>query len=119
MVHEKFSKFYGRPGEDFHLWCARIEAFLEGKSVLRTIRSDPLSGEVVGEQDRKDVVTARAVIIQGSGNQLLLLCSNVRQNYFAMWWRLQDRYAVSNTATRVQQQIKLARMSYTRDSMQY
>lgn len=35
-----------------------------------------------------------------------------------MWNRLKDRYAVSNTATKVQLQSKLSRMSYRLDSME-
>lgn len=62
---------------------------------------------------QKKISTACAIIIQGLGDKPLRLCLGERTDPFRMWKRLNDRYAVSNTATRVQLQSKLSKLSYT------
>ena len=110
---KKVYKFYGRPAEDFHIWCCRTEAALEDKKALSMIHADPLeSPDSVDDDARQKIATARAVIIQGLGDRPLRLCLSVKENPFKMWSRLKERYAVSNTATKVQLQSRLSRMSY-------
>lgn len=115
---KKIYKFYGKPGDDFQLWCARTEAALEAKEVLEMTQEDVLAGQALSEEVKKKVATARAVLIQGLGDRPLRMCLVARNDPFRMWKRLQDRYAVSNTATKVQLQAKLSRTSYKSESMQ-
>lgn len=109
-------KFEGEPDEDFHLWMARTEAALQDKEVWNVVEADvignadadvPLSDEI-----QKNVAKARAVIMQGLGDNPLRLCLNDRENPHAMWNLLKDRYAVVNVATKVQLHYQLARLSY-------
>lgn len=81
MGQDKVSKFHGKPSEDFHLWCARIKAVLEGKPVLRVIRSDLLVGGGLLEQGRGDVTAACEVIIQGFGDRPLRLCLSAKKKH--------------------------------------
>lgn len=115
---KKIHKFYGKPGEDFHLWCARTEAALQAKEALSVVLNDAL-GDVEGLDDdtSKAIATARAILIQGLGDRPLRLCLSERNNPHRMWNRLKERYAVSNTATKVQLQGKLSRMTYQGQSM--
>lgn len=74
---------------------------------------DELSAEV-----QLKIATTRAVLIQGLGDRPLWLCLSARTDPVKTWSRLRDRYAVSNTATRVQLQARLARMVYSGQMMQ-
>lgn len=116
---KKIYTFYGKAGEDYHLWCARTQAALESKALLEMIRHDALmEHENPDEPLLQKVETARAVIIQGLGNRPLRLCLAVKENLYLIWKRLKDRYAVSNTATKVQLKAKLSRMNYKGESME-
>ena len=118
---KKVYRYFGKPGEDFHLWQARTEAALQAKEVLYVVESDILGTAEDGnltEGQRKDTAIARAVLIQGMGDRPLRLCLSAKENPYRMWVRLRERYAVSNTATKVQMQSKLTRMSYTGQPMQ-
>ena len=98
-------KFRGKAGEDFFLWAARTEAALASKELLYLIERDVLSGNNEPDEGTvKHISTARAVLIQGMGDRSMRLCLTVRENPFAMWSRLKDRYTVFNTATRLQLQ---------------
>ena len=110
---KRIYRFFRKPGEDYHLWCARTEAALAAKEVMQVVETDVLTTDVpLTAEITKQVATARAVIIQGLGDRPLRLCLNFRNNPYKMWTRLRDRYAVSNTATRVQLHTKMSRMSY-------
>ena len=111
-------KFYGKPGEDFHLWTARTEAALEAKEVLDVVTVDLLSSAEISDELSKKISKARAIIIQGLGDRPLRLCLSVKTDPYKMWSKLRDRYAVSNTATKVQLQTRLSSMSYQEQSMQ-
>ena len=74
--------------------------------------------EAPGEEVLKQISISRAVLIQGLGDGPLRLCLCVKYNPYKIWNRLKDRYAVSNTATRVQIQTKFSRMSYKGQSLQ-
>ena len=116
---KRLYKFYEKPGEDYHLWCVRTEAALAAKEVLHIVETDVVSTEQpLSVEVAKQVATARAVLIQVLGDRPLRHCLSVKDSPHKMWRRLRDRYAVSNTATRVQLQSKLSRMSYKGQSMQ-
>lgn len=72
--NKKVYKFYGKPGEDYHLWCARTDAALAGKDALDVVISDVLNqtGEL-SDEFRKKIATARAIVIQGLGDRPLRL----------------------------------------------
>lgn len=117
--NKKIYKFYGKLGEDFHLWAARTDAAMKSKEVYCPIESDllldgmdSLSGEM-----KKAIADSCALVIQGLGDRPLRLCLGDKDDPFRIWRRLRDRYAVSNTATRVQLQSKLSRMCYTTQAM--
>ena len=111
-------KFYGKQGEDFHLWTARTEAALEAKEVLDVVTVDLLSSAEISDELSKKISKARAIIIQGLGDRPLRLCLSVKTDPYKIWSKLRDRYAVSNTATKVQLQTRLSSMSYQEQSMQ-
>ena len=116
---KRIYKFYGKPREDFSLWCARPEAALAAKEVLLMVESDVFAdGDAIDESVMRQVATARAILIQGLGDRPLRLCLTAKDNPFKMWARLKDRYAVSNIATRVQLQTRLSRVNYKGQSMQ-
>lgn len=82
---KKVYNFNRRPGEDFHLWCVRTESALEAKVDIRTTQSDLLRGDgELSDADRKDVATARAVVIQGLGYRILRLCLPAKNNPFVI-----------------------------------
>ena len=112
-------KYLGKPGEDFYLWAARTEAALESKDVLHVVTSDVLSqeGERMDEMKRC-IATVRAILIQGMGSRPLRLWLSAKDSPYRMWVKLKERYAVSNTATKVQIQSKVARLVYKRHPMQ-
>lgn len=110
--------FYGKSGEDFHLWCARTEAALQAKDVLHVVIVDAfVDHREPDDETQKAIATARATVIQGLGDRPLRLCLSERDNPHKMWLRLKNRYALSNTATRVQLQSKLSRMNYWNQPM--
>ena len=110
---KKVFKFFGKPGEDYQLWAARTQAALYEKGVGYVIENDLLTEGDVNDDIQKNICTACAVIIQGLGDKPLRLCLGEKNDPFKMWKRLSDRYAVSNTATRVQLQSKLTKLSYS------
>lgn len=110
-------KFHGKAGEDFNLWAARAEAALNAKDVGDMLSFDALASDDVDDDTRKSCATACAVLIQGLGDKPLRLCLPEKSNPYRMWNKLQERYAVSNTATRVQLQARLARMMYINQPM--
>lgn len=96
---KKVHRFFGKSGEDFHLWEARTEAALESKEVLYVLQSDVLDTETeLTNEQKKHIATARAMLIQGIGDRPLRLCLSAKDNPQRMWVRLRERYAVSNTA---------------------
>ena len=110
--NKKIFKFFGKPGEDYQLWAARTQAALYAKDVGEVIENDVLSEGEVDTELQKKICSACAVIIQGLGDKPLRLCLADRSDPFKMWKRLRERYAVSNTATRVQLQSKLSKLLY-------
>lgn len=112
-------RFFCKPSEDFHLWCARTEAALESNRALSMIQEDFLAEEgELSQAEKQNVAVARSVLNQGRGDRPLRLCFSARKNPYAMWKRLQNRYAASNTAKRVQLPARLAHMVYNGESMQ-
>ena len=117
-VSKRFYKFFGRPGEDYQLWCARTEAALQAKEVLDVVLNDPFeAGAVEDEATLRAIASSRAIIIEGLGDRPLRLCLSEKENPYRMWIRLRERYAVSNTATKVQLQARLSRTTYQGQSM--
>ena len=72
---KRVHKFFGRSGEDYHLWSARTEAALEAKGVLHVVVSDVFVSGDLAEDTVKAIATARAVLIQGLGDRPLRLFS--------------------------------------------
>ena len=115
---KRLQKFYGRPGEDYHLWAARTEAALESKEVLDVVKNDIVgSGDALTDEQKLAVAKVRAMLIQRLGDKPLRLCLSERENPHKMWTRLSDRYAISNLVTRVQLHTKLSRFSYSGQPM--
>lgn len=69
-----------------------------------------LSLSEIQEDVRVKITKARAIIIQGLGDKPLRAILTDRENPHLIWNRLNERYAISNIATRVQLQAKLTRM---------
>ena len=116
---KKIQKFFGRPGEEYYLWAARTKAALAGKGLQYLVGIDVLGGdEAPGEEVQKKIFIPRAISIQVFGDRPLRICLSVENIPFKMWKKLKDRYAVSNTATQVQLQTKLSRMSYKEQALQ-
>ena len=117
--NKKVYKFLAKSGEDFHLWSARTEAALKAKEVHHTVESDIISDnpDSLNDDVKKAISTACALIIQGLGDRPLRLCLTDKDDPFKMWKRMKDRYAVSNTATRVQLQSRLSRMTHSNQPM--
>ena len=116
--NKRIYKFFGKPGEDYHLWAARTEAALESKEVLGIVQEDIIGAGPPDDEIQRRLSKARAIIIEGLGDRLLRLCLSAKDNPYRMWNKLKDRYAVSNTATKVQLQTRLSRMSYKNQPMQ-
>lgn len=116
--NKKVYKFFGKSGEDFHLWLRRTEAALEGKDVLHIIQDVHVSPEPLADDVRKEVAIARATVIQGLGDRQLRIFITVKDRLTKIWTRLRDRYAVSNTATKVQLQTRLSTISHNGSYMQ-
>ena len=69
--------------------------------------------ELIDDDSKKNIATACAIIIQGLEDKPLRLCLVDQSDPYKMWHRLRDRYAVSNSATRVQLQSKLTKLTYS------
>ena len=110
--NKKVFKFFRRTGEDYQLWAARTKAAFCAKEGGSTIETDVLSQDSVDDDSKKNIATACATIIQGLGDKPLRLCLVGQNDPYKMWHRLRDRYAVSNTATRVQ-----TKLTYSGQSM--
>ena len=112
--NKKIVKFYGRAGEDYHLWAARTEAALQAKKAMSVVITDFVDdGESdIADEVREKIADARAIIVQALGDKPLRLCLSETKNPFRMWRKLRERYAVTNLATKVQLQTKLGRMVY-------
>lgn len=121
--------FEGNLAEDFQLWQARTQAALEGKECWSVVKTNQLVArptDQAGAHDQEVTVTsetelkickARALMIQVLGSKPLKLVLPVKDNPFKIWERLNERYAATNTATKVQLQMKLNRMVYKGQSM--
>ena len=114
-------KFEGEADEYFHLWMARTEAALQDKEAWSVVETDVFgtSSETntLSENSKKTIAKARAVIMQGLGDNPLRLCLQERGNPDSMWKLLKDRYDVVNVATKVQLHYQLARLSYSNQTM--
>lgn len=115
----RIHKFHGNPGDAFLPCLVRSDAASESKDVISVVTTEtggqeaaPLTADVI-----KSVATARATMIQGLRDKPLRLCIADKDNPFRIGKRLKKSYAVKNTVTRVQLQIKLARMSYRGQEM--
>lgn len=115
---KKVYKCFEFPREDFPLCAALTEAALAAKEVLQMIEADPCSTDDVTEELQKQVATVHAIVIQGLSYRPFRMCLGVKDSHFKIWNRLRDRSSVSNTATKVQLQTTLSRMSYSGQSMQ-
>lgn len=117
----KIFKFNGLPGEDFHLWMARTEAALEDRNAWSVVQTDVVGGATepapLTEEQSKAVSKARALIMQGLGDNPLRLCLHQRANPYKMWQVLSERYAKVNVASKVQLQYQLSRLVYRNQSM--
>ena len=112
-------KFNAKAGEDFHLWAMRTEAALRAKKLFTVVSVDVVGTNEGGltseQQDRVD--EACEVIIRGLGDKPLRICTPDNRNPFKMWSRLKDRYAVANTAMKVQLLSRLNKLRYHGQAM--
>ena len=112
-----FVKFYSKADEDFQLWSVRTQAALIAKEVGQTVEYDLLADESVKEETTKSCAMVIAIVIQGLRYKPLRLCLGDKDNPFAMWKRLREHHSVSNLASRVKLQSKLARIQYNQKAI--
>lgn len=112
---KRIHTFFGRDCEDVLLWSVRTQASLEDKECIESIQRD-LVGDVeissLPMETRSNFAKRRAILIQGPGDRPLRACLSDKDNPYRMWYKLNERYAVANNATRVQLQAKLTRLRY-------
>ena len=66
------------------------------------------------DEKKLQIATARSIVIQSLGDNLLRICLSKKHNPFRMWILLTDRYAVPNIATRFQIQSRFSNLRYGR-----
>lgn len=114
IVSRKLNKFNAKREEDFVLWTLRFETLLESKDLLEIIETDPMPGgeEVIDEERKKKVNKVKMLLSHSLGDVPLRTVAGERKNPFKMYEKLKERYATSNTATRVQLQTELHHKRY-------
>ena len=86
--NRRIFKFYGKTGENYQLWAARTQAAICAKEVGNKIKANLLSGGPVDDDQRNEIATACAIIIQGLGEKPLRLCLADQNDPYRMWHRL-------------------------------
>ena len=101
----KLSKFNGKT-DDFSLWSMPMETVLEAKDLFGVVTGEevkPDQGAKLIEYQKK-VRKARALLINCLGDRPLLAVQSAKDNLPGMWKKLQEGYATSSSASRIQLQ---------------